>query len=186
MSFRSFPNPFGELQRRYGQLKATLPAIVSNIAVNEFKENFRRQGYRDDSGAVVPWKKRKSKIDAGRGILTKSGRLRRSLRSAPRPGEARVVTNVPYAKIHNEGFNGMESVRAHKRFSYKKQKVKTGKKTKAGKDRMKTVRVRNKVIRVRAHKRRMRMPARPFMITTKPLMDQIDARITNELQNLFK
>lgn len=38
-----------------------------------------------------------------RNLLVKTGTLRRSVRVIAMPGEVRVGTDVPYAKIHNEG-----------------------------------------------------------------------------------
>lgn len=180
-----FPMPFKQLLENYSRLKRSLPVLASNIAVNEFKENFRRQGYRGDSGTTVPWKARKN-TDAGRGILTQSGRLRKSLRKAPRGMNARVVTNVPYAEIHNEGFKGTQRVKAHYRQPTKGVKVATGKKSKSGKPRTKTMQVKSgKPYKVKAFTRRMNMPARPFMTTTAPLINDINKMVDDEINRIF-
>lgn len=172
-----------KIKTRYARLRAELPMMVSTIAANDFKENFRRQGYQSSGGGITRWKKRKIQ-DSGRGILTKSGRLRRSLRPAPKGNEARVVTNVPYAKVHNEGFEGTVSVKSHKRYTYQTSIQK--RKTKSGKKRNTTVKTRVGVTRVNGYSRRMRMPARPFMITTKPLLAHIDNQIRLRIIKLFK
>lgn len=185
----NFQNPFSEVRRRYARFKDDLPAIISNLASNTFKENFRRQGYEADTGGVVRWKKRavvKGKADSSRGILTKSGRLRRGIRPSPQPGMARVVNSVPYAQVHNEGEKGTVRVKAHKRYQWKTGKIKGKGKTKTGKQRMKSVKTRVGVSRVKAYKRKMNMPARPFMITTKPLLHRIEKRVDLGLQALFK
>lgn len=79
--------------------------IMGNDALNHFEASFRNQGFTDES--LVKWKPRK-RTERSRGgfraILTKTGRLRRSLRRFKIGQYAiRIATNVPYATIHNEG-----------------------------------------------------------------------------------
>ncbi len=199
---RKFPHPFGEFKKRYATFKRTLPAIVSNIALNDFKDNFKRQGVRTGSGMTIKWRKRKhylsNRKDRGRALLVKTGRLRRSLRAAPLPGVARVVTNVPYAQAHNEGANNRVQVQAHTRARYGTVKFmrKKGKGfavySAGSKQYIKQVdkNFRRRKFRagtghVRAHHRKMNIPARPFMITTQPLLNDIDTHIANQLDRLF-
>lgn len=54
-------------------------------------------------------------------------------------GQATIKNNMPYAKIHNESFEGTVSVKAHTRNQYSKTQISTGKFTKKGKERKKTV-----------------------------------------------
>lgn len=183
-----FPHPFGMLAAKYRKLRGQLPLEVSNIAANEFKDNFKREGYRGDGGSTVKWKARKSKQKGSkRGILTKSGRLRRSIRPAPTGGDARVITDVPYAQAHNEGFEGTVSVKAHKRTRYAKVKEGTGVfSIKTRKEKKRTKKVKAGTGKVKAHRRRMNIPARPFMITTEPLMKDIEQHVFDKLDKLFK
>lgn len=139
MSKGVFPHPWSKMAQDYRRAKAQLPDQISHIALLDFKENFRRQGTRDDGGGTKAWAKRKrnkSKADATRAILTKSGRLKRSLRKKPLPGQARVITNVIYAQRHQEGDDDMK--------------------------------------------------ARPFMITTKPLLADIEEHVFKKLDKIFK
>lgn len=139
-------------------MRAKLPREVSNIAVEEFKFNFRLGGYRGDTG-VVFWKKRKYMTRGkSRALLIKSGRLKRGIRAAPLPDRARVINDVPYARAHNEGFRGTVRVRAHRRGRYT----------------------------VRAHKRKMNIPARPFMVTGQPLLNNIDKHIMTRLDEIWR
>ncbi len=77
---------------------------IGNIAVNESKTNFKRQGFMDRS--LHRWKGRK-KPDPGRAILVKSGTLRRSIRristSAKRVKVGSVGKASVYAGVHNAG-----------------------------------------------------------------------------------
>lgn len=108
--------PYSEHRKILQTLKkyeAQLPAIVSEmggIGYNHFVRSFANQGFTDST--LEKWKPRKrdSRLERGkpnRAILVKSGRLRRSLRRQ-KLGKYGVVilTDVPYAKIHNDGLMG--------------------------------------------------------------------------------
>jgi phage gpG-like protein len=93
-----------ELKRKAEALKKVLnnaPRVIGSMAVTHFKTNFRKQGFEG-----VKWPKRSTNRakDAGRAIMIKKGRLMNSIRVASANTKEIVIgTNVPYAKIHNEG-----------------------------------------------------------------------------------
>lgn len=102
-----FPHPFSDLAREYRKFRRKLPDAISTMAVNDFKENFKRQGYYDEKGKFHPWKERKKAKKRGRGkstILVESARLKRGIKKAPTYDAARVTNSVIYAKRHNEGY----------------------------------------------------------------------------------
>ena len=88
-----------------------LPRVIANEALNEFRENFRRQGFQDSG--TTKWKERKNNVDPGRGILigsmsakkTGSGKkLSRSLKQIKISQRKIVVgSTVKYAGVHNYG-----------------------------------------------------------------------------------
>jgi phage gpG-like protein len=91
------------------KFEAEIDSMVNSMGVmakNHFTANFRKQGF-DDEG-VEAWKPRKKRERAGRAILVKSGRLRRSI-NFRKKGKWSVViaTDVPYARRHNEGLDKM-------------------------------------------------------------------------------
>lgn len=107
---------FSEARKIAQHLKkyeAEIDSMVNTMGVmakNHFTANFRKQGFDDET--VIPWQPRK-RADSGRsrgvrGILIKSGRLRRSI-TFRKKGKWSVVigTDVPYARRHNEGLNKM-------------------------------------------------------------------------------
>ena len=101
-------NPFepilSDMRSRLSQQLASLPAKAGAVIVQHSNEAFLQQGWTDDS--LDPWDARKSKAtkDEGRAILIKTGRLRRSIRIISiTPYSVTVGTDVPYARIHNEG-----------------------------------------------------------------------------------
>lgn len=88
-------------------LEASL-ILIGNEAKNHFVGSFRLQGFQDVN--VDKWKPRKKQDKrAGRAILVKSGDLRRSIRRESL-NKARlsvtIATDLPYARIHNEGLEG--------------------------------------------------------------------------------
>lgn len=90
------------------KVKTTLPTILANDSVNFFKNSFRKQGWEDEG--MQPWKPRKStdKKNKGKAILTQSGDLKNSIIiEAANWGKIRIVSQLPYAAIHNEGLKGM-------------------------------------------------------------------------------
>ena len=151
-----------------------LPIVVGNEVVNWSKESFSKQGWTDNSFA--PWRKRKGNLKKGKGraILVQSGRLRRSIRVIRATGNSVVVgTDVPYAKIHNEGFFGTQSVKAHFRDKYRSSKVGTGKMNKSGSERMKTVKSISGNIPVKGYTRSMNMRKRQFLGNSQLMMIRI-------------
>ena len=107
---------FAEHKKILKQIEAFKPQLnkivdaAGVMAVNHFTKSFRDGGFTDEG--LKRWQARKGEISGGiaktrgrsRGILVKSGRLRRSLRSG-RFGvlSVKIMTDVPYAKIHNDG-----------------------------------------------------------------------------------
>ncbi|MDB0612687.1 hypothetical protein PL371_12560 [Tenacibaculum maritimum] len=129
---KAFNHPFGKTQKKYRKSRRTLPQVISNIALNDFKSNFKRQGYVNVHGVFIPWRKTLKKRSVrfkkrrSKGILIGSGRMLRSMRRASTYNEARVVSNLPYTAVHNEGFKGTVNVSAHSRNSYSKKELRPG------------------------------------------------------------
>jgi len=139
-----------------------LPGMLGNEAVNFFTDSFRSQGWLGNRFEL--WKKRRSKKGVGRSILIKSGRLKRATRiTSNSGGVVKIGNDTPYARAHNEGFRGQVNVKAHTRNIYTKTKIVTGKLTKRGKERMKTINTISGIIEVKAHTKRMNFPIRKFM-----------------------
>lgn len=158
---KNFPNPFGGIASRYRAYRRKLPALVSGIAANDFRKNFRRQGVEVTKGNVEKWKPRRGKSDKGRALLIKSGRLRRGIRPSPTYDYARVVNAVPYAAIHNRGGAIKGQARAY------------------------ATNLRSGLVKLRSSGHGATMPARPYMVTTQPLMDTIGKTILDGLQPVF-
>ncbi len=142
-----------QLQQKLDRIHQEAPKIASIEAEGYFVKTWRDQAWEGK-----PWKKRKVR-DAGRGILTKSGRLRRGVRrKVIGKYKAGVENSVPYSPVHNEGLRvrGVQNVRAHTR------------RTPRGRE------------QVRAHSRRVDyvMPQRRHMGNSKTLNLRIRKRLT--------
>jgi hypothetical protein len=85
----------------YNRERALLPKKLGNAAESHFKDNWRKQGF--DDNTVQAWKPRKNNSDPGRAINVKTGRLRRSwdviVQSLNR---IFVVNDTPYAGYVNK------------------------------------------------------------------------------------
>lgn len=186
---QKFKHPYGKLAKKYRRFRKNLPDVVSNIALNEFVDNFKKQGYENENGVHIPWKptKKKARRTLGRrskGILIGRGRLVRSMKTAPTFLKARVVSNLPYAQPHNEGFEGTVRVRSHTRNSYSKKEEEYT--TRRGNRRKKVVNKKRGQTRVMAHTRKMKIERRPFMITSKTIKDKTEKHTFRELEKMWK
>jgi phage gpG-like protein len=177
-------NPFNirGTEQHFKQVLQTAPGMLGNIAVNFFLDRFRYQNW---LGATTePWQQRKRNKgrNAGRAILIQSGRLRRSIRITKLSGlTVTIGSDAPYARVHNEGFKGTVNVKAHTRNRYGKFKEGTGRFTKTGKERMKTVQRITSTGQVKAYTRKMNLPRRQFMGQSPVLTTQLKRKLLAEL-----
>lgn len=176
----NFSHPFKKAKKDYEVLKKKLAKLASEEAVNEFKYNFVREGFRGDAG-VKFWKPRKKKTKgAYRKILFKTGTLSRALKAAPIANIARVINDTPYSEVHNEGLTinhpGGTRINHFKTFKSGKNK---GKKlfAKAGKAHY------GQKNHAKAYT--IKMPKRQFMGTSKPLLNNISKIVDNELKQIL-
>lgn len=90
---------------KLGRLIVTLkPQLIDALGVEGVKfidDNFKKQGFQ--GATFQPWVKRKSTKNANRAILVKSGVLRRSIQQTNNSDSVKLSTDIPYARIHNEG-----------------------------------------------------------------------------------
>ena len=158
---------------------------VGTESVNFSKDNFRAQGWRDT--ILTPWKKRRAgaKRDKGRAILVDTGRLKRSIRIM-RLGSNSVTigSDVPYASIHNNGFNGIVAIPQHTRVLARKTHEEYT--TQTGKRRHRTIRVAYGETTVKAHRQRMNIPQRRFVGRSMSLNNRIRLLIRKQVNNAFK
>lgn len=146
-----------------------MPRLIGNAAVSMVNQNFRDAGWRD--GGLKPWKKTKRQMGKGKGsqylpLHSSREHLSRSTQyKKTGPGEVTISNPVPYASVHNDGFEGNVNVKAHKR-TISKGKNKGDKYS------------------VRAFSRRMYIPQRQFMGESRELNEKIENIIRNTFKNI--
>lgn len=165
---------------QYAQAK--FPTMAGNTTLRFIDGNFRAQGYQ--GATFKKWKKSKGTT------LVKSGRLRSATYYTTQSGQATIKNNMPYAKVHNEGFKGTISIKAHTRNQYSKTQIGTGKFTKKGKERKKTMTYKSGESQVKAHTRKVNLPQRQFIPTkdnpSPVLNNAINREMTKDLIKIIK
>jgi len=176
------------LRPRLARVREELPKAWSNAARNFFVGSFSRQGwYR--GRFLVKWQPR-ADANTGegykrRGILIKSGRLRRSIRI--RQAQFRrviIASDTPYAAAHNYGFNETVSVRGHMRRKYKIDRYKYT--TKNGRERRGSRKIEASQHYVRQHDRKMNLPQRQFMGDSEILDRELENITTRAIDFIFE
>jgi phage gpG-like protein len=87
-----------ELERKVERfISLTLKDIGTKIG-KEFDRNFEREAFFNEH-----WARRKYNDDESRGLLTRTGALRRSIKTETTGHSVVFSSDLPYAAIHNEG-----------------------------------------------------------------------------------
>jgi phage gpG-like protein len=164
-----------------------LPALAGNEVVNFALDNFKQQGFLGNSFQRWPQRKVVGKKNKGKAILIQTGRLKRSIRIIRMDANTVVIgSDVPYAKVHNDGFRGTVNVKSYSRNQYKNSKVATDSFTKTGKLRMKTVQSISGTVTVREHTMKMNIPKRTFLADSPYLQQRVSRIIAAELMKAAK
>jgi phage gpG-like protein len=158
------------------------PSMAGNISLRFIDGNFRAGGFQGST--FTKWKKSKGTT------LVKTGALRAATSYTTQPGQVTIKNSMPYAKIHNEGFNGTITVKAHSRNVYGKTRIGTGKFNKNGTERQRSLTVKTGQREVRVHSRKMNIPQRQFMPihqNDSPILNNaIQRQVARDLQTIFK
>lgn len=158
---------------------ADMVDVMGVMAINHYKQSFVNQGFTDET--LEAWKKRKSKRDNnGRNILIKTGRLKRSL-TTKKLGryQIKIVSNVPYAVIHNEGGTINKKERSHilnfnESGSFQRQRTR--------KQRNETTHSQ----KVNIGKHSITIPKRQFVGYSSQLTRKIELKLDSKLRAIFK
>lgn len=171
---------FMEFLKRAEKAFKNMPTRVANLAVNEFKDNFDRQGFFDKS-----WEKRANNYRAGEpNILIGVGKatLKESIDSVVDADNLAITVFVgdeaaDYGKIHNEGGTiTMQITEKMRRFFWAKHK---SAKTESEKNMWKACALKKGSMTIK-------IPQRQFIGEHPMLVKKIDELIENTLKNLQK
>jgi phage gpG-like protein len=160
---------------------------VKSQGLRFFKSSFRKQGFTDK--VFIPWRRRKNDPNShsakfgrkrikGRAILVQSGDLRRSIKGVARPNEVVFSSDLPYARIHNDG--GTISHPGGTGFIPKKG----GAVFISNSKRKELEAEGKKVLVTKPHK--IKMPRRRFMGPSAFLMEELSAMAEKRLKKLWK
>lgn len=144
---------------------AGMPDIVAETATENFIGNFQRESFDGK-----PWKPLSPKTLKGQRrsvgrILTRTGKLQRSIRpTIVEPERVRISagsSRVKYARVHNEGYTGVQSIKSYTNKNF------------MGK---------GKPVTIKSHQRSMHIPRRQYMGRNSLLMASLKTRIHNHLK----
>ena len=152
-----------------GKIEGAAPAVVAETAVEYFKERFKEKAF--DGAPWAPGRPKKSGS-----LLVQSGNLMNSIRPAY-VGPDKVIisagnSQVTYAQVHSEGFEGDVAIQSYVRST----KGKANKKKADAGDAPGTV---------KAHTRHMKIPQRQFMGDARELSDRIKDRLNAAISNIL-
>lgn len=179
------PYSFKNVAANYARLKPRITRELADVAVNFFKDSFKRQGWRDKD--LQKWKPRAANAprNNGRAILVNRGHLRNSIITAEASTSKAVIkAPVPYAIAHNEGFTGTVQVKEHYRAVNKKVSVKSSS-LKTGKTTSRTMMLNTGKRKVSAHTRKMNLPQRQFMGDSEVMFKKMDAVLIKAIDQIF-
>lgn len=176
----------GKMRTWYAMLMADVPRIVGNEAVNYFRNSFQEQGWTDVTEVVWKPLSPKTKKRSGSHILIESGNLIRSIHiDVAQPGYVRVIASAPYAKAHNEGFDGIVQIQEHTRNNRSRVRVRSSSiKTRRTTSSLKMLNTGSS--RVKAHQRKMSIPQRKFMGNSHQLVLNIKMAILKRGDEIWK
>jgi phage gpG-like protein len=157
---------------------SALPARIAVVADKFSKERFVKKDWVDVTSKR--WKASRKKKGS---TLVASGRLRQSIRKiSVTPTRVIIGTNVPYARIHNEGgeISGTETVHSHTRHGHRrKAHVRKGK-------RIKAVTVKTYQVKAFSRKYHRKFAKRQFIGQSQELNSRIDKLIKNEIDKAIQ
>ena len=172
--------------RRLAQVKSRLPNTLAVIGQNIFSRAFNDSKWNGQAWAP---RAHTSKKQQGKHLLVATGRLRQAVFHCKRKADWGSIlwgVDLPYAKAHNEGFDG--EVQAHSRTSTLKRHVSGGYSgVRGGRVRTGgggTLRIKGASHTVKAH--HMKLPKRQFMGDSPDLRKAITESIKKEISSIFK
>lgn len=184
MNANQFP---GSLNRAAVALKQYMlnefPAMAGRKTLRFIEGNFRAQGFQ--GARFQRWEANARDTT----ILIKKGHLRRSFHMEIGPGMVRMFSDSKYAAVHNNGFKGQVTVKAYQRRVYSARRIGTGRFTKTGKERKKTIHEVSGYIKVKSHTRNMNIPQRKMMPTSwndsPALFKSVERDVIKKIESLF-
>ncbi len=160
------------------------PSTAGNIALRFINGNFRAGGFQGQS--FDRWKKARKKSGT---TLVVTGALRAANFYTTQPGQTTVKNSMPYAKQHNEGFEGTVEIKAHTRHKHRGDVLKEKYTNKKGNQATRTIKL-TVAEKVKAHSRKMKIPKRQFMPThpndSPVLNNAVQRQVARDINQLMQ
>lgn len=173
---------FANIAKRLKAAQSAAPKVLANEGQKFFVGSFERQGWRGAS--FRKWPDRKDTRNKRSLLVGRTRQLINSIRRSIRVANMKFIkwaTDVPYASVHNDGYNGLVRVRSHDRGKFTNRKVGTGiHSIRTRKERSKRVRERTGNARVLNYTRKVRIPQRRFM-GNSPILARILVKKYHEM-----
>lgn len=169
---------YSEIFDRVNVAVQQLPPRIAVLAVNFSKDRFVQKNWIDSISQ--PWKKT---IKRKGSTLVDSGRLKRSIRKVRvTPTQVVIGTNVPYARVHNNGLEiaGSEYVRSFTRKAHRREShYRKGK-------RIKSQTINSYRVKSFTRKYQRKFAKRQFIGKSQRLNNNIENLITSELNRAIR
>ena len=160
------------------------PTVAGNIALRFINGNFRAGGFQGQS--FERWKKGKKKSGT---TLVVTGALRAANYYTTQPGQITLKNSMPYAKQHNEGFEGTVTVKAHTRNKHRGDVLRQRYTNRRGNQATRTIKL-TVAENVKAHSRKMKIPKRQFMPTNEndsPVLNNaVQRQVARDINQLMQ
>ena len=180
-----------KIARMKTYIKAQAPRIAGQITVNHIRADFRKGGLTNNG--FHPWPATKRQQSGGGGaasqygpLLSERNRLMSSITAQPGEGHVRILTDVPYAAIHNRGGVLRPKVTAKMRkFAWAMYYKETGGKKGKGIDKNNKW---NALALTKKPQLTVNIPQRQFMPpeASPELMQKIEKRIDKDLRTIIQ
>lgn len=174
---RTNSNKLKKFLKQHKKAVKEFVTVMGVEAKNHFVKSFRNQGFTDE--VLKPWPARKyNRNSRGRGILVKTGDLRRSIRVIRQKRYGIVIgSDLRYASIHNYG--GL----IHKKARTATLNFRVGR---DGKSRFARANKANFQQTVRIDKHSIRMPQRKFIGNSSVLTRRLSTMLRSTIRNAFR
>lgn len=154
-----------------------MPIKAGALAKSQFQDNFRQSGFLNNGLQAWPPAQRQS----GKGtnasyktLLSGRNHLFSSIKYTTGEGRVVIENAVPYAIVHNEGYNGVQYVKPHK----------SGRLAAMSLQRRKNLRVGGG--NVKGFSRKVQIPKRQFMGESAELTKKIEDKFDSEILKIIK
>lgn len=182
-------------------MRRKMPVIAGRMAKNHFQDNFRKGGFVNDGLHSWPKAKRQSSGSSAASnygaLLSSRNHLFSSIKYIPSDYQVKIVNDVPYAAVHNEGGVTKPTVTPKMRRFAWAMYYQTGGKSKGGPKGHKSAekgqdaalppaaQMWRGLALTKKKKLEIKIPQRQFIGPSRELSEKLSAKLENEIINIL-